>query len=77
MFSPDVDECVNGSTLCHDLAECIDTIGNYTCECRDGYVGDGVNICDGGFQHNMTGLCLCAKLICCDCVHYLIALLLK
>ena len=48
-FAADIDECVN-STLCHDeLAVCVNTIGNYTCDCIVGYEGNGVNFCNGRF----------------------------
>lgn len=26
---------------CHADSTCIDTIGSYRCECKDGYTGDG------------------------------------
>ena len=26
---------------------CTNTVGNFTCTCLSGYVGDGVTICDG------------------------------
>jgi len=43
----DINECLN-KTLhnCHPDAKCKDTIGSYTCECNDGYTGDGVT-CTG------------------------------
>ena len=44
----DIDECMESNgTLCHDLALCVNTEGNYTCECLDGYLGDGVYSCYG------------------------------
>ena len=38
---------VANTSLCHELATCINTIGNYTCLCEDGYRGDGIEICAG------------------------------
>ena len=46
----DIDECVNSTTLCHELAICINNIGNYTCKCMSGYEGDGVNSCVGKYM---------------------------
>ena len=41
-----VDECANGSHDCHHQANCIDTLDSFTCECKDGWFGDGKN-CNG------------------------------
>ena len=38
-------------TLCHELAICVNTPGNYTCECVAGYEGDGVYSCRGMWQY--------------------------
>ena len=45
----DVDECSLNTTRCHELAECVNNEGSFTCECMTGYEGDGVEICDGMF----------------------------
>ena len=38
----DVDECSTGGNLCQRyLATCTNTIGSYTCACKEGYTGDG------------------------------------
>ena len=42
----DVDECTIDSHSCDSHAECINTPGNFTCECQSGYAGDGM-ICNG------------------------------
>ena len=42
----DVDECDAGLNDCHDKAQCINTVGNFSCECSEGYVGDG-KLCGG------------------------------
>ena len=41
---PDYDECV--AQLCDSNADCINTVGSYSCQCRNGYTGDG-NTCTG------------------------------
>ena len=42
----DIDECESGMHNCHLDATCVDTPGNFTCTCNDGYNGDGMN-CSG------------------------------
>ena len=43
----DINECSNASlNNCHKYANCINEIGNYSCVCKTGFVGDGVN-CTG------------------------------
>ena len=42
----DLDECNLGTHGCHGYATCNNTAGSYTCECDDGYTGDGFN-CTG------------------------------
>ena len=39
----DINECSNGSHDCAARAVCSNTPGAYTCECADGYTGDGYN----------------------------------
>ena len=49
--SPDIDECLHDElNVCHHYAECNNTFGNYTCSCRDGYAGDGLN-CTGEIDY--------------------------
>ena len=43
--SLDIDECDVNNT-CHENATCIDAIANYTCQCNEGYEGNGFN-CSG------------------------------
>lgn len=47
----DINECSN-STLndCHVYATCINSVGNYSCECMQGFDGDGLD-CQGIFIH--------------------------
>ncbi|XP_028412470.1 uncharacterized protein LOC114535298 [Dendronephthya gigantea] len=37
----DIDECTIGTYTCHQYADCINTVGSYICQCRNGYTGDG------------------------------------
>ena len=48
IFSTDVNECTNDQHTCHLHGNCTNTDGSYTCDCIDGYTGDG-NICFGIF----------------------------
>ena len=41
----DIDECSTNASLCHAMAECVDTEGSYSCQCSTGYTGDGLNSC--------------------------------
>ena len=52
---PDINECGN-ETLndCHPNALCNNTIGSYTCTCKDGYSGDGKNSCEGIILNKTT-----------------------
>nr|XP_054765690.1 mucin-4-like [Lytechinus pictus] len=38
----DLNECATGSHECDIDAWCINTVGSYRCECRDGFEGDGI-----------------------------------
>ncbi|XP_076799587.1 uncharacterized protein LOC143444282 [Clavelina lepadiformis] len=42
----DIDECASPREFCHLRAHCTNLPGSYSCSCRDGYVGDGVNTCE-------------------------------
>ena len=44
-FHSDVDECSSDVDYCHTFADCTNTAGSYVCQCRDGYHGDGIEIC--------------------------------
>ena len=40
----DFNECDNeNNNTCHENAQCINTEGSFTCSCKPGYTGDGVN----------------------------------
>ena len=49
LFLSDVDECNDGGHDCHSKATCKNTAGYFTCNCKDGYRGDGRN-CEGTDQ---------------------------
>lgn len=36
--SPDVDECSSGKHQCDNSTVCVNTVGSYTCHCRQGWV---------------------------------------
>ena len=47
---PDDNECVGegSGNNCHENADCTnEPAGSFTCTCKDGYTGDGVNTCNG------------------------------
>ena len=46
IHSPDIDECLDAVDNCHAGAICQNTRGSFTCTCKQGYIGDGVN-CKG------------------------------
>uniref|UniRef100_A0A8D8XMX9 Nidogen-1 n=1 Tax=Cacopsylla melanoneura TaxID=428564 RepID=A0A8D8XMX9_9HEMI len=41
----DIDECLNYPAVCPNNADCINHQGSYTCQCKEGYSGDGT-YCD-------------------------------
>ena len=42
----DIDECASGGDNCHSNANCTNTDGSFSCTCRSGYSGNGVD-CEG------------------------------
>ena len=51
-LSSDIDECQESNvSLCHELAACVNTNGSYTCNCTEGYEGDGFASCIGRCMH--------------------------
>ena len=42
----DINECIEGTDECDTNAACINIDGSYTCDCNDGYGGDGFT-CEG------------------------------
>ena len=53
LFLSDVDECNDGGHDCHSKATCKNTAGYFTCNCKDGYRGDGRN-CEGTDQLKLS-----------------------
>ena len=49
----DVDECGQEND-CHSRAECVNTQGSYSCQCEEGFIGDGRS-CLGMISHTCTG----------------------
>ncbi len=39
----DIDECINNTDNCDENAICSNTQGAFTCSCKEGYYGDGIN----------------------------------
>ncbi len=39
----DINECNDDMDNCDPNAECINTLGSFTCSCNQGYSGDGVS----------------------------------
>lgn len=42
LCAADIDECRTGDNKCHSDANCLNSIGSYTCQCKPGYQGSGV-----------------------------------
>ena len=42
----DVDECADGTHNCSSNAKCTNTDGSFTCDCSDGFIGNG-QLCEG------------------------------
>ena len=45
----DNNECTDGTHNCHKDANCEDNVGNFSCRCKSGYIGDGVSSCSSMF----------------------------
>lgn len=66
MFS-DINECESKETLCHELAECINNKGSFTCKCPVGFIGDGRKSCSRTYsiRHTRCKLWIgCIVLLC-------------
>ena len=46
IFVTDTDECTRKKHNCHVQATCNNTVGGFTCTCKDGYWGEGIT-CKG------------------------------
>ena len=42
-YVSDIDECDSNTNKCDVNADCTDTQGSYSCSCRSGFMGDGIN----------------------------------
>ena len=51
-ISTDINECEQGLHTCHPNAVCVNSVGSFTCQCSDGFQGNG---------RTCTGL-LCASM---------------
>ena len=47
----DLEECATNTHNCDVNADCVNTVGSYSCKCRAGYTGDG-QTCNGKKQTN-------------------------
>ena len=46
----EIDDC-KVSNKCHDKADCFKSVGNYTCQCKNDYIGNGTSCdCTSGFR---------------------------
>lgn len=48
-FLSDINECREDQSVCHPQSICTNIIGSYSCQCRDGFEGNGVT-CEGQFE---------------------------
>ena len=39
----DIDECAGNSDNCHVNATCSNTVGGFTCQCNEGFEGNGTH----------------------------------
>ena len=46
IFISDINECFEELDECHANANCSNVMGSYTCQCIEGFTGDGRN-CQG------------------------------
>ena len=53
----DIDECVEQSP-CNGNAQCANTPGSFTCDCNEGYSGDGMTCTGQNFNAELTCILL-------------------
>ncbi|KAH9491550.1 Protein kinase C-binding protein nell1 [Bulinus truncatus] len=67
-MSGDYDDCLKGPQKCHASAECSNVNGSYSCQCKEGYTGDGYTCqphCRGDCRNG--GKCIAPNV--CECRH--------
>ncbi|XP_015121638.1 multiple epidermal growth factor-like domains protein 8 [Diachasma alloeum] len=65
---PDVDECDLGLHDCHKDAQCTNTHGSYSCQCKRGFHGDGKENCTKTcYEKCVNGYCSEAPDYKCEC----------
>ncbi|PFX16148.1 Fibrillin-2, partial [Stylophora pistillata] len=57
MYLEDHDECINENNACDGNAYCINTVGSYSCTCKEGYTGNGRSCSDTDECNNRTHDC--------------------
>ena len=50
----DIDECARNGSGCLSNSDCMNTKGNYTCPCNNGFVGDGFTGCESKLCYFFT-----------------------
>ena len=55
----DVNECETGEALCDPNADCTDILTSYSCQCRQGFEGNGLN-CTGLEIYVQVGYLSCS-----------------
>ena len=61
----DLNEC-EGPSPCDGNAQCTNTIGSFSCDCNEGYSGDGMTCTGLNFNAEDANLCLCIEIIMLD-----------
>ncbi len=61
-YSADIDECTEGTDNCNVNAECMNTVGSFTCACIEGFSGDGVD-CEGETNGQMLEEWNCCQIL--------------
>ena len=46
-----MNECAYGAAICPSTARCVNTVGSYKCECKEGLISDESGGCLGEFRY--------------------------